>query len=337
MVINRGILTGLTEVFVIDEIQRKQLLQDDPNSGDLLLPFIQGKHVRPWYVEDSGEYVLAIKSSGDYAWPWSNTGKAAEDIFSQCYPAVYGYLAEHRNKAVSRSDQGRHWWELRSCGYWEFFGKPKIVWPDIGNSPRFSIDSTGRCFGNTVYGASCNDSYVQAILSSWSTWFFVSKTAQPLRLRSNRWQYRLFTQYMSNIPVPDALSADREILSRLAEQCNELGTARYRIEEQVRKRLATTFRADSVGKLNEKSQEWWLLPLVDLGEALKTSFKLKRNPLTNPAVADEWEPYLDGKRAEVESLRGRLADAEAQINDRVFRLFNLTADEIKLLLKEVEH
>ena len=34
---------------------------------------------------------------------------------------------------------------------------------------------------------------------------------------------------------------------------------------------------------------------------------------------------------------GPAATAEAELSDRVYRLFNLTADETKLLQKEVEH
>jgi len=32
-----------------------------------------------------------------------------------------------------------------------------------------------------------------------------------------------------------------------------------------------------------------------------------------------------------------LDDAEAELNDRVYRLFDLSPDEIKLLKKELEH
>jgi hypothetical protein len=39
----------------------------------------------------------------------------------------------------------------------------------------------------------------------------------------------------------------------------------------------------------------------------------------------------------VERISSELADAEAEINERVFRLFSLTPEEIALLLKEVEH
>ena len=57
----------------------------------------------------------------------------------------------------------------------------------------------------------------------------------------------------------------------------------------------------------------------------------------NPRAADEWEPYLQEKRDENARLTTALADAEAELNDQVYRLFDLTADEIKLLQKEVEH
>ena len=77
--------------------------------------------------------------------------------------------------------------------------------------------------------------------------------------------------------------------------------------------------------------------LAPLGSALKASFKLSAAPFRNPRTADEWEPYLAEKQAIVHRLTRELADAEAELNDRVYRLFDLTAEEIKLLQREVEH
>jgi hypothetical protein len=45
---------------------------------------------------------------------------------------------------------------------------------------------------------------------------------------------------------------------------------------------------------------------------------------------------LQEKRDENARLTCTLAEAEAELNDRIYRLFNPTADEIKLLQKEVE-
>ena len=62
--------------------------------------------------------------------------------------------------------------------------------------------------------------------------------------------------------------------------------------------------------------------------------------MSNPKIAptyDDWEPYLNEQRDHQTRLTAALAAAEADLNARVYRLFNLTPEEIKLLEKEVEH
>ena len=46
---------------------------------------------------------------------------------------------------------------------------------------------------------------------------------------------------------------------------------------------------------------------------------------------------LRDRKAERDLLVRQLADAEAEINERVYRLFGLTGEEIALLKREVEH
>ena len=65
----RGLLTGLTEVFVVDSTLRNRLIADDRHSAELIKPFLQGTHLRPWYIEESGDHLIAIASSSDHAWP----------------------------------------------------------------------------------------------------------------------------------------------------------------------------------------------------------------------------------------------------------------------------
>jgi hypothetical protein len=160
-------------------------------------------------------------------------------------------------------------------------------------------------------------------------------------LRSDRWQYRLKAQYVEEVPIPNASRLDRDAIATLAERSCDVASRRYELQTAVQRRLQKTFgedsKARSLGTLNTKAQAWWELSLAELGTALKASFQLPASPFKNPRVADQWEPYLDEKRREVATLTKQLADAEAELNDRVFRLFNLTADEIKLLQREVEH
>jgi hypothetical protein len=145
---------------------------------------------------------------------------------------------------------------------------------------------------------------------------------------------------MESLPIPEASDDEKETIGALAKLCNTRGQERYDLQEHVRERLIGAFGQHQRGKtlgLNTKAQSWWELSFDELGESPKSSFNLKWNPLMSPRTADEWQPYLLERRVEVERMSRELADAERELNDRVYRLFELTPDEITLLQREVEH
>jgi hypothetical protein len=338
--IYRGILTGLNEVFVIDAATKDRLVAEDPACAEVIKPYLGGQDLKPWSIAAPGLWMLVFKSSGDYPWPWAASGKEAEEVFRRTYPSLHAYMKQFEAALIKRQDKGRYWWELRSCAYWPAFEETKIAWPDISKLPRFNMDTEARYLGNTGYIIPGGDYYLLGILSSWATWFLISKIAQPLRLRGDRWQYRLFGQFMEQLPIPEAADADREAIAELARRCNALGQRRYDLQENVRRRLTGSFAESGRGEaatLNLKAQAWWTLSLSQLGDAVKSSYKLKGNPFKNPRTADEWEPYLEEKRREGEQMSRELADAEAELNQRVYALFRLIPDEIALLQREVEH
>ena len=243
----RGVITGLTEAFVISAEQRLALIAEDARSEAVIRPFAQGTHLRPWFMEDSGEFLIQLQSSENVCWPWSDSGDEAERVFRETYPAIHAHLNRFREQAIRRQDQGRYWWELRSCGYWAAFEQPKIVWPDISKLPRFSMDTRGCTLGNTAYTIPGGDYYLLGVLASWTLWFYISKTAQPLRLRAGRWQYRLFSQFMEQLPIPDALSQNAGQLQTLRSVAATLAasatTCRPPFKTVFQRRSAKTARA----------------------------------------------------------------------------------------------
>lgn len=135
----RGILTGLNKAFVIDEVTRKRLIQEDPKSEEIIKPWLQGRDIKKWCAEWAGLYVIAIASSANKRWLWSDT-KNAEKIFTQTYPAIYAHLSHYKDPLMERDDQGEFWWELRSCAYYAEFEKPKILWGNLATSPKFAME-----------------------------------------------------------------------------------------------------------------------------------------------------------------------------------------------------
>lgn len=338
--IYRGVLSGLTEAFVVDATTRDRLVRTDPKSDELLRPFVQGTSLRPWHLRESLSYLVTIPSSANQDWPWSEANDA-ETVFALTYPAIYQHLLPFKDRAIKRGDKGKYWWELRACAYWHVFGQEKIVWPDISKLPRFSMDTGQHVLGNTGYLIPVADYFLLGVLSSWTSWFYLSKTAQPLRLRGDRWQYRLFTQYMEALPIPSVNDYQRDEIAELAKLASSIGTELYETQENVRRRLLSSFGENTdgtnTGQLNNKATQWWHLTLNQLGASLKSSFKLKHNPFSNPNTADQWETYIRERGEKIHDLTKRLSATEAALNAKVYELFCLTEFEVALLEKEVEH
>jgi hypothetical protein len=78
-------------------------------------------------------------------------------------------------------------------------------------------------------------------------------------------------------------------------------------------------------------QDWPDFTFDELRRTLKTRLKAE----IPVGERDQWERYFSARRAEVKQLSARIADAEADINDRVYRLFELNRDEIALIEAEL--
>lgn len=241
-VINRGVTTGFNDAFVISATQRDQLIAEDAKSAEIIYPFLQGTHIRSWHIEQSDAHIIFARRGVDI----------------ERYPAILNHLTQRREQLEPKPEDwnkgnwpGRKagpykWFEIQDAtDYWEDFLKPKIVWPDITNRPRFAFDASGSFVADTALIVPTDDPYLHGVLSSWVTWFFISKTAQPLRLRSDRWQYRLKAQYMSHVPIPDAPEAERQAIADLARTCSAVAQERYQAQVKVQRRLLQAFGESS--------------------------------------------------------------------------------------------
>jgi len=174
----RGILTGLNEAFVIDRHTRDRLIKDDPNCAELFKRFLRGKNVKRWKVEFNDEYLIKIESSVNKKHPWSEMpGAEAEKIFSRTYPSIYRHFQRFRDRLMKRDDQGKYFWELRSCKYWDAFDKYKIVWGNLSKYPKFSFANTSFYLNAPAVLMESDSGYLLGILNSTITQYLVSQSA----------------------------------------------------------------------------------------------------------------------------------------------------------------
>ncbi len=213
----RGILTGFNEAFVIDQTTHDRLIAEDPKSAEVIKPWLRGQDIKRWHGEWHELYLINLVSSANKDWPWSNAQREtdAEMILSATYPAIHRHLMQWRRQLVARDDQGRFFWELRSCVYHEDFETSKFIYPDIAKLMRGFLDAEGYFSGNTTYFIPDATPVVAACLNSRIFDWYARHHFQALGDPWNGGRLRFFSQYMQDVPIPPADSATQAEVDRL--------------------------------------------------------------------------------------------------------------------------
>jgi hypothetical protein len=144
----------------------------DPKAKDLTRPYLRGQDINRWSPSWAGLWMIAIKSSGDHKWPWSNDAEGAEARFAETYPSIHNRLKRFRDELTRRLDQGRHWWELRSCSYWDEFDTSKLMYQQILFHPSFAFDDSGQLGNNKTFFLPTSDLYLLGVLDSPLMWWY---------------------------------------------------------------------------------------------------------------------------------------------------------------------
>jgi hypothetical protein len=319
-----GIKTGSNEVFIIDTATRDQLIQTDISSKAIIKPLIQGENLRPWYYEFQDRWII-----------FTRRGVNLND-----YPAVKEYLERYRTRLAPRPRDwpegqqwpGRkpgsyQWYELQdSVDYFAAFEESKILWPDIAKSPRFSWDTDHMYLGNTGYIAVPNHPWILGYLTSRCAWFLISNTAIAFGERAGAMRYRLIDQYMRLLSIPNAPAAEREAIGDLAMQITTESRARYELHRRARNRILADLGIPDKA-LNQKLTAWWALDFPAFRAEVQKVFK-RDIPLKD---RDDWEEWLQMRRAEHQQRTEAIVRMETDLNARVYTLFDLTPTEIAII------
>ena len=174
----RGVLTGLNEAFVVDQATRNQLIEEHPSSVEVLKPFLRGRDVKRWGVNFAEQYLVKIESSENRTHPWSEQSAVeAEAIFADAYPAIHAHLQTFRDRLIKRYDQGKYFWELRACAYWEEFQESTIVWGNLAKNPKFAFSRPGVYLSAPATMMVSDSAYILGLMNSRITKYLVSQSA----------------------------------------------------------------------------------------------------------------------------------------------------------------
>jgi type II restriction/modification system DNA methylase subunit YeeA len=213
--INFGIKTGYNEAFIIDEQKKVNLINLDRNNQDIIKPILRGRDLKKYSYEFEKVYLInshnGLKSSG----------LKRIDVENE-YPIIYKHLKTFLPKVESRYDQGDHWSNLRNCAYLEDFDKPKIIWGEISDKPKFAFDDKGLYAEATTFLMTGEKlKFLLAILNSkLSEWYF-NLIGTTTGMGTNRWKKYKIELLPVKVPSEDEILKIETIVDNILNLKNE--------------------------------------------------------------------------------------------------------------------
>ena len=151
--INRGILTGLNDAFIITGAIKDELIASDSRSAELIRPILRGRDIKRYEYTFADLWLIATFPSRNY------------DIND--YPAIKKHLLSfgmerleqsgktftmNGERVKARKKTNNKWFETQdSIQYWDDFLKQKIVYREISESMDACIVEAGVYVNNKCY------------------------------------------------------------------------------------------------------------------------------------------------------------------------------------------
>ena len=313
--INYGVKTGYNEAFFIDEETRKELIEEDPKSEDLIKPLLRGRDISAWYSSPSAQFMVST-------FP-------ALSLNIDEYPAIKNHLLsfgyerlEQSGKPGSRKKSVNKWFETQDpINYYKDFSSSKIIYPNMTKYLPFSYDETGaicndKAFIITSKEESFSLKYLLAILNTSIVKFWIRCVCPELG--EDRREVRKV--YFENLHIPET---DQQPFIDLADRMLSLNK-----DLQAK-------RARFIRRLQNN------MPDIKISGALETFdtldfagfvAELKKQKIKLSLVQqDEWEDYFTQYKAALNDLSAQIAATDKEIDARVYALYGLADEEIKVI------
>lgn len=207
--LNRGILTGRNDVFIVSTEQRNAILGDCKDEEErrrtekLFKKILQGENIHRNKVEWGGYWLINTHNGlKEKKGLFGIEQEHLERIHIEEFPALEAYLDSHWDEIKSRSDKGDTPYNLRNCAYLLDFDKQKIVWGNLNLSASYAWageEYVVNAPANQIVPAS--KALLNLLNSRLADWY-----VKQLMVARNGGYYEYKPMFVGRLPVPDDIS-----------------------------------------------------------------------------------------------------------------------------------
>ena len=204
--INRGILTGYNEAFIISTEKKDELIAADPKSAEIIRPILRGRDIKRYQYNFSDLWLINVHNG--------IKSQKLPPVNIEDYPAIKDHLAQYYTKLAKRADKGDTPFNLRNCVYMNDFFKQKIVWGNLCLSAQFAVVEEGYFVNAPSPMIVPGNKYILAVLNSrLGDWYI-----RQLGVTRNGGYFEYKPMFVEQLPVPMIPDCDQAEFVRLVDK-----------------------------------------------------------------------------------------------------------------------
>lgn len=216
---------------------------------------------------------------------------------------------------------------IKSGGDYKVYEKERIVIRQIGKTPIIGYCEANILTSNTIYNIfsitdKFNLKYIFTLLNSkllkkyWEYKYNDNKNLFP-KIKG----YQLDDLPLVNIPL--------EKQQPFIEKADKMLSLNRELQDLSQKFQRMVLRKFDLEKLSTKLQEWHLLDFSDFIKELKR-LKVK----LSLSQESEWEEYFLEEKSKAIAVDSEIKNTDKEIDSMVYKLYDLTDEEIKIIEEE---
>ncbi|MFP4333809.1 MAG: TaqI-like C-terminal specificity domain-containing protein, partial [Campylobacterales bacterium] len=288
----------------------ENIIKEDINSKSLLKKMVEGDDFGRWHLNYSGRYIVATEYDLD---------------IRDKYRGIFNHLEQYKDKLTKRQDKGLNYWNLRACDYYDKLEKPKLIYYHTALTHGFYFDTEGYYISANCYFIANADRYLQCILNS-KLFHFIKKYLFPAFGDAEKGgRVRLDANKMNKLPIKNTSDEEKLIYVEKAEMLSKLS----RLYQDTKQNFINELDLEKIPK---KLQNFEELEFEDFAKEYAKAKKIKfADKLAERNFKNNWLALFENDKKEVLELQSQITETDKEIDQMVYKLYDLTEDEIKIV------
>ncbi len=331
----QGIITGKDAVFCIKGDLKGEFLTIVDEKGvkhkiekGILKPHLRGEDVNKYRPLENKEWLI---------FPYFLINEKAELLTSNeletKYPNTLNYLKVYE-KALRERENGKF-----NCEYWYQYSRNqaisvleqiKIITPEICFGGSMTLDEN-----NFYHNSKCHTLLLKEnsgftyrsilpLINSSLFWFYLVNTGNVLRGGYIGVKRKVLEPF--SIPSPDLID------NKKLEIFTELMLGNNAKHQEIINKFIKYFRSKfAIEKLSRKLQNWHELEFGEFIKGLNKAIKKAGGEKLSKSNEMDWMEVFETKKAEAQSLKSVIDKTDKEIDQMVYELYGLSAEEIKIV------